>query len=130
MEKTIKIDNVEYVPKSSIPLSIEAKNKKGLSFVIVRCRLAGIHAGYYDKKRKLKEGVLELHTAIRLWKWCSEFTLSELATSGVSESKKSEVKFSEQVLKIEIPKEDIGEIIFCTKKAEESIKSILPYKNE
>lgn len=101
-----------------------------MAFVIVRCRLAGIHAGYFDEKRMLTGGVIELHSAIRLWRWWSKFTLSELATSGVLESKRKEVNFSEPAIKIDIPKEDIGEIIFCSKKAEESIKSIKPFENE
>lgn len=125
---TITIDGTEYVPKSSVMVR-RGKNKNGLSFVIVRCSKAGVLAGYFDEKRMLKDGVLELHNALTLWKWWSKFTLSALATSGVLESKKSEVKFSEQTLKRFIPKEDIGDIIFCTKKAEESILAIKPYEN-
>ena len=128
--KTIKIDGVDYIPKSQVGTQKLVKNKKGLVFVIVRCRLAGVHAGYYDEKKGIKSGELELHSAIRLWKWWSKFTLSALATSGVLESKKNEVRFSEPVIKLKIPREDIGEIIFCSKQAEESIKSIEPHENE
>ncbi len=130
MQKSITVDGIEYVPKGTSQISPLAKNKKCLSFVIVRCRLAGVLAGYFDEKRMLKDGVLELHNALTLWRWWSKLTLSDLATSGVLESKKSEVRFSEQAIKRYIPKEDVGDIIFCTKKAEESILSIKPYANE
>lgn len=129
-EKSIKINGVDYIPKGSVVTFSQApKNKKGMSFVIVRCRLAGVLAGWFDEKRMLKDGVLELHHAITLWEWWSKFTLSALATSGVLPSKVSEVRFSEPAIKRLIPKEDIGDIIFCTKKAQESITSITPHTN-
>ena len=74
--KTIKIDEVEYIRADSIhafkPVGPE---------VLVRTYSAGVHIGTLIK-REGKE--VTLSNARRLWSWAGAFTLSAVATEGVS----------------------------------------------
>ena len=74
--KTIKIDDVEYIRADSIrdfkPVGPE---------VLVRTYSAGVHIGTLIK-REGKE--VTLNNARRLWSWAGAFTLSAVATEGVS----------------------------------------------
>ena len=120
---TIKIDDIEYIRIDQLP----AIPKPEGDYVIVRCRNAGVHAGYLKSR---KDGVMQLENSRRLWRWWSKFTLSGLATCGVLESKKSEVKFACVLPKIDLTESDVCEVIYCTKEARESIESIPEYKND
>ena len=84
--KTMMIDDVKYIREDAVN---EVPQPEG-DYVIVRCRNAGVHAGYLKMRG---EGIVRLENSRRLWRWWSKFTLSGLATCGVLESKKSEVKF-------------------------------------
>ena len=66
--KTVKIDGIEYIPKSSIkeiPMKL-AKPKGNKPYVIIRTHSAGVHAGYLDKRN---EKEVKLLNSRRLWKW-------------------------------------------------------------
>ena len=95
------------------------------SFVIVRARDAGVHAGYYQSHSGRE---VKLIKAIRLWRWWSSFTLSNLALEGVLKGKESEVRFSKPVSKLVIL--DACEIIECSAKARESIEGVKPWINK
>ena len=75
---TIKINDIEYIPLSEVKKEIKLSDKvKWLTKCIVRTYSAGVWAGYVDLK-KVNE-VMTIKEARRLWKWNSQFTLSELA---------------------------------------------------
>lgn len=93
-----------------------ADDLKG-KYCIIRTYSAGVHAGYLES-RNGKEVVLR--DARRLWRWAGAFTLSEISIDGVS--KPEECKFSAAVDKILLT--EAIEIIPCTKKAENCIKSV------
>lgn len=96
-------------------------------YVIVRCRNAGVHAGY---KKERGNGVLVLENSRRLWRWWSKFTLSELAMAGVLKGKEDECRFACVVPEIELTESDVAEVIKCTNEARESIESIKEHTNE
>jgi hypothetical protein len=121
--KTMMIDDVKYIREDA---ANQVPTPEG-DYVIVRCRNAGVHAGYLKSR---KNGVMQLENSRRLWRWWSKFTLSGLATCGVLESKKSEVKFACVLAKIDLTESDVCEVIYCTKEARESIEAITEYINE
>ena len=86
-------------------------------YVIVRTYSAGVFAGNLES-RKGKEAVIR--DARRIWYWAGAASLSELAVKGTS--KPNECKFPISVDKIEVI--EVIEIIYCTKEAEKSIKSV------
>jgi len=75
--KTVTIDGVEYVEKSSACM---ASPVDGMDHCIVRTYSAGVFAGYV-KRREGKE--VELVNARRLWYWSGASSLSQLALEGV-----------------------------------------------
>jgi hypothetical protein len=107
----ITIDGIEYIPIE------ETTNENNYSYVIIRTYSAGVHAGYLSE-RKGKE--VELINSRRLWYWDGAFTLSKLAVDGTA--KPEECKFSCVVPKIKLT--EAIEVIFCTKKAIESIQGV------
>lgn len=93
-------------------------------FVIVRAYTGGVHAGNLVSHSP-SEVILE--NSIRLWQW-SGGSLSQVAVSGPSSVHTN--KFGEVVPKtILTENEKSFEIIFCTKKGEENIKKVSPWKN-
>lgn len=121
--KALMIDNVKYIREDAVN---KVPTTKG-DYVIVRCRNAGVHAGYLKSR---KDGVVQLENSRRLWRWWSKFTLSGLATCGVLESKKSEVRFACVLAKIDLTELDVCEVIYCTKEARESIEAIPEFIND
>lgn len=117
--KKIIVDNVEYAPVGEEKPQIT----KGLKYVVIRTYSAGVHAGFL-KSRKGKE--VELVDARRLWRWAGAFTLSELSKDG--STKMGECKFATTLDSIILT--EAIEIIFCTKKAFDSITSIPDYVAE
>lgn len=99
--------------------------KKG-TYVIVRARDAGVHAGEYVSHDG-REVVIK--NSRRLWRWWSSFTLSALATKGVLKSKIGECRFS-TVVKPAVHILDACEIIPCTAAARKSIEGVTEWKNE
>jgi hypothetical protein len=114
--KNITIDGVDYVACDKL-----APKLKEMPYVIVRTYSAGVFAGYLEK-REGKE--VTLRNARRLWVWYGAASLSQLAIDGVS--KPDECKFPVEVGKIELT--EAIEIITCTDKAFESIKSVKIWK--
>ena len=120
--ESIMIDDQKYVRADSVQQINVSKN-----FVIARCANAGVHAGELVSR---KDGVVKLANSRRLWRWWSKFTLSGLATCGVLESKKSQVRFACVLPVIDLTESDVCEIIYCTDVAQKSIMSIPEYKND
>jgi hypothetical protein len=121
-EEKIIINGVTYVPKEDT-----CKNKEGLKYCIVRCKNAGVHAGYLKSR---EDGVVTLLDSRRLWRWWSKFTLSGLATAGVLAGKEDECRFACVVAELQLTELDVCEIIPCTEKAFLSISSIKEHSNE
>ena len=120
--KSVFIGGIEYVPKSQVKVQeIEG------DYVIVRCRNAGVHAGYLALREK---GLVRLKNSRRLWRWWSKFSLSGLADCGVLKSKVKEVRFSCVLAQVDLTESDVCEILYCTEKAMVSIQSIEDHENE
>jgi hypothetical protein len=88
------------------------------TYVIVRCRDAGVHAGEFVSHPADRTVVLK--NSRRLWGWSGAAELSEVAVYGAKNSR--ECKFA--VLNPEkLPLLDACEIIVCQKAGEEMIRS-------
>ena len=118
MEKEIEINGIRYVPKGSENYNMVEKNKKGLTYCIVRTYSAGVFAGWYDRKTKGQEGIV--YDARRIWYWDGANTLSTLAVDGTS--KPENCKFPKAVSEVEL--KQIIEVIPCTDKARKSIEGV------
>jgi len=113
--RTITVNGVEYVEKSSVPTL--ADQVDGMEYVIVRTYSAGVFAGYL----KYREGQeVELINARRLWYWEGAASLSQLAVDGVS--KPDKCKFTCPVLSITLTQ--AIEILSVTSKAQQSISKV------
>lgn len=119
----IRINEVDYVRADSIPKLPEIEG----NYVIVRCRNAGVHAGYLQQRCN---GVVSLSNSRRLWRWWSKFTLSGLAMEGVLKGKESECHFACMLPKIDLTESDVCEIIYCTQEAAKSIQEVKEYSND
>jgi hypothetical protein len=118
MEKNeIIIDGKEYVLKTSINNKLATKNKKGLTYCIVRTYSAGVWAGWIDTKDKSM--CQEVYEARRLHHWWSEFTLSALAVEGQKVGKENQNKYAIPVEKVIL--KEIIEVIPCTEKSKKQI---------
>ncbi len=116
----ITVDGVDYVRKDDSP-------NDGLSYVIVRCRNAGVHAGYLAERY---DGVVRLINSRRLWQWWSKFTLSGLATEGPLPSKMSEQKYACVVPVLDLTETDVCEVLYCTDKARAAIEAVPEHAND
>jgi len=90
-------------------------------YYIVRTYSAGVFAGNIVR-RVGKE--VKMKNARRIWHWDGAASLSQLAMDGTS--KPSECKFPKAVDNVELT--EAIEILECTDKAEESIKSVPEWK--
>ena len=115
--ETIKINEVEYVRKDSLPKMAQVD---GLECVIVRTYSAGVFYGYL-KERNGKE--VTLLNARRMWQWFGA-SLSELAQSGTPNA--SKCKFPELVSQIILT--EAIEILSMTEKARASLDSVAVWK--
>lgn len=118
MPKTITVDGVEYVEKSAQL----AEEKGGMRYCIVRCRDAGVHAGYVAARNGREVKLLE---SIRLWRWHGR-TLSGLAIEGTDDP--SACKFGPEVPEIDVL--DACEVIPCTEAAEKSLRGVPEWQND
>lgn len=125
MSKTVTIDGVEYVEKGTFEMPEMPEMSQ--DYVIVRCRNAGVHAGYLEMR---DPHVLRLKNSRRLWRFWSKFTLSGLAMSGVLKGKEDECLFACVLPDLELTCSDVCEVIKCTDKARVSIESIPEHTNE
>jgi hypothetical protein len=90
---------------------------KGGIYVIVRTYSAGVFAGNWHSQRSLE---VNLQNARRLWKWSGAASLSQLAVDGVKNP--GDCMFPCEVPSIYLLQ--AIEIIPCSEKAKESIKSV------
>ena len=111
MNDSITINGVEYVKKQ----------EPSGDFAIVRCRNAGVHAGFVVSR---KDGVVTLSGSRRLWRWWSDATLSELAMSGPRKDKMGEQKYGVPLPILHLTESDVCEIIPATREAREAILSV------
>ena len=120
MEKEIEINGKKYVEKGTEQTM--AKNKKGLTYCIIRTYSAGVFAGWIDTKSK--DLCQEVFDVRMLWCWWSEFTLSALAIEGIKPGKEKENKYAMPVPRIIL--KEIIEVIPCSEKA---MKQIINHPN-
>ena len=118
--ETITVNGVEYVKKSTV------KEPQG-NYCIVRCKNAGVHAGYLVSR---ENGIVTLRDSRRLWRWWSKFTLSGLAVDGPLESKMSEQKYSCTIPLIELTESDVCEVIPCSDEAAAAIRAVKEHAND
>ena len=87
----------------------------GQQYVIVRCRDAGVHAGYLED---YSGRTCKLRDARRIWQWvrCAN-TLSELALTGISHDSKVAPSVPWIVLG------DMAEIIPCSDTSRDTLLS-------
>jgi len=116
--EVIKIDDVEYVKKSSISM---ASKKNGLKYCIVRTYSAGVFAGYIESRNGQE---VIMRDARRIWYWDGAASLSQLAMEGTS--KPQNCKFPVAVDRVELL--NAIEILDCTEKAKLSIKGVSVWK--
>ncbi len=115
--ETIKIDEVEYVRKDSIPPQQIQYQK----YVIVRTYSAGVFMGVI-KERNGQE--ITLIDARRLWMWDGAASLSQLAMEGTVNPKGC--KFPMPVPEVILLQ--VIEILPCTEKAVKSIQGVSIWK--
>jgi hypothetical protein len=93
-------------------------------YVIIRTYSAGVHAGFLESKKSTIAGVeVRLSNARRLWYWSGAASLSQLSVDGVS--RPNDCKFPTEVPWIDLI---AIEVLPCSKKAQESIKSVPVWK--
>ncbi len=114
----VEINGVSYVRKGTETPTLNSENA-----VIVRCQSAGCFFGYL-KSKDLKNGLVELLNARRLWYWAGAASLSQLAIDGTSLP--ISCKFPIAVPSIELT--GVIELIPCTAKAVKSINSVVVWK--
>ncbi len=90
-------------------------------FVIVRTYSAGVFAGTFVSQ---KEKQVILNNARRIWYWAGAASLSQLSVDGTA--KPNECKFPVEVQEVTLM--EAIEILKCTDKAEQSIKSVPIWK--
>jgi len=119
--KTIEVNGVKYIPADSVQ-SLSEADCDGLRYAIIRCRDAGVHAGWV-KHREGRE--VKLIGSRRLWQWHGK-TLSGLATEGTTDA--SSCKYANEVPEIDLL--DACEVIYCTDAGRLSIQAMREWVNE
>ena len=124
--REIELNGVIYVPKESV--KEQAVSIEGKPYCIFRGHECGVHAGYLLEDRVYgSPNAFKVGLARRLWRWDSEFTLTELADSGIRNA--DNCKFSVESA-IAVTLLDVYEIIPCTKTASDSIRKVVAYANK
>jgi hypothetical protein len=116
----IEINGVAYVRKDAI----QDSPKYTEDFVIVRCKDAGVHAGYLSYEPETLIDVVKLKGSRRLWRWWGK-TLSGLALEGTFAPEKC--RFGDPV---DITLCGWCEILPCTERARDSLLGVAPWKND
>lgn len=114
--RTIIVDGVQYKP-----VSTGVKNDDGRPYCIVRCRNAGVHAGYVVSRTN---GVLTLHQSRRMWRWWSTGALSALAIDGPRPDKLEENKYEQPLPILHLTESDVCEVIPCSAVAADAIQAV------
>ena len=120
--ETIKIDEIEYVRKDSLPSYEPAQKKNGLKYVIVRTYSAGVFAGYLESRNGQEVVMVDSR---RIWHWDGAASLSQMAVSGVT--KPENCKFAMPVSRVELLQ--AIEILDCTETARKNIEGVAIWKN-
>ena len=120
--ETIKIDEIEYVRKDSLPSYEPAQKKNGLKYVIVRTYSAGVFAGYLESRNGQEVVMVDSR---RIWYWDGAASLSQMAVSGVT--KPENCKFAMPVSRVELLQ--AIEILDCTETARKNIEGVATWKN-
>ena len=120
---TLTLNGFEYVRKDSVSTTPQPEG----NFCIVRCRNAGVHAGYVISRDNV---VVKLENSRRLWRWWSKATLSELAMEGPLKSKMEHQKYGCVLPQLELTESDVCEIIPCTTAARIAIQAVKVWENE
>ena len=115
--ETIKINEVEYVRKDSIP----KMPKMSGEYKIVRTYSAGVFFGIIESRNGQE---VVMRNARRIWYWEGAASLSQLAMEGTS--KPGSCKFPCAVDRVELL--NAIEILDVTEKAKESIDSVKVWK--
>ena len=115
MKNEITVDGITYVRKDKAQAQTN-----GLTFVVIRSRDSGCHAGYLKSEQGNN---VELVNARRIWNWHGATTLSQLAAEGVKEPEKC--KFGQAV---DLTVYMICEKIAATEQARASIEGVKEWK--
>ena len=118
-----ELATIEIYVRKSDAQPVMAANTEGLPYVIVRCRNAGVHAGYMVSR---DSETLVLTHARRLWRWHGR-TLSGLAIEGTDNV--DMCKFGDPI-DVTLNGTDWCEIIPCTETARESIEGVPLWTND
>ena len=101
----------------------KSAKKKGVSklgpYVIVRCRDAGVHAGYL-KSQNSQEVILT--NARRIWYWTGAASISEIAVYGLNPAKSSGSKICAVIPETKLRRSDVCEINVCCPEGQASIE--------
>ena len=119
--ETVEINGKTYVRKSEIQESVT--NTDGFKYCIIRCKDAGVHAGFVEGYIGREVTLLNSR---RLWSWWGK-TLSGLAIEGSFAPEKC--KYSDELPRIILL--EACEIIECSPKGVKSIREdVGPWKDE
>jgi hypothetical protein len=118
MPDEITLNGKTYVAKNN-----RGTNDDDLKYVIVRCKDAGVHAGFLRRVNEA-DNTVDLVDSRRLWRWHGR-TLSGLAIEGTDDQ--SRCKFGDEV---DITLAGWCEIIPCTEDAMKSLRGIAGWEND
>ena len=118
--ETIKIDEIEYVRKDSLPEPAIKRNN--LPYRIVRTYSAGVFAGYLESRNGQE---VVMRDARRIWYWEGAASLSQMAQQGVT--RPDNCKFAIPVDRVELLQ--AIEILDCTAAAQKCIEGVKVWKN-
>jgi hypothetical protein len=114
--KTIMINGVEYVEKSSAQAEIPSTN-----LFMVRSYAAGVFYGEIESKKHEVNGlVVTMKNARRVWYWSGAASLSQLAMEGTTKPK--DCKFPAPVTSVELM--NVVEILPITHAALKSLDEV------
>lgn len=92
------------------------------TYVILRCRDAGVHAGYLSSRPTEDRRTYILRDARRIWYWDGAATLSELAVYGPDPDKRGRCKFGVKVPTQELRESDVSEVVHCQPEGQKAIE--------
>ena len=114
--EVITVDGVKYVRRAPV-------DENGLPYRIVRCRDAGVFAGFVESADDVN-GVYVVRQARRLWYWSGAASLSQLALEGVKNPK--DCKFPAAMDRVKLL--GVVEVLEPTEQARVSIDGVPVWK--
>lgn len=118
--KSITINGVEYVEKTSNTSGQLAKKTDGMDYVVVRGDRSGVFVGYMKKKDGRE---ITLVNCRRLFYWNGAASLSQLATEGVTKPKDCKFTVPANILVL-----DAIEILSVTEAAKKILEGVAVWK--